>query len=320
MFHNSSEKDGPGNSTGPRDGPRDGPDATVPATPARAVAVDRRPRIVLQAMALASSVTALVLLVVVTESVTGPVALAVLATAVPPLLVSGALARRGLRSAPPDGAHRQAEQLHEIRATVAGIVLSHRMLRGHHADLSRGDRSRLENLHDAELERLERLLVAEPERRISAVVLDDVLAPLVSALRLRGHDVHWRGTQWCALGRPDEVAEIVHVLLENAARHAAGHAIEVIVVRRGPWLDLRVSDHGEGVAPEMLPSLFERGARGPGSPGSGIGLHVARRLSLEMKGRLRLDRPVAGTGASFVLTLPAATSMSGALPVGTKAS
>lgn len=232
--------------------------------------------------------------------------------------------RRPEAAAAAEDAERIADQLHEIRATVAGIVLSHRMLRAHRDDLSRPDRDRLEHLHDAELSRLERLLITDPERRVSSVVLDDVLAPVVDVLRLRGHDVRWPGTPWRVLGRPDEVTEIVHTLLENAARHAPGCRIDVAVMHRGAWVDLRVTDHGPGVAATVLSSLFERGCRGPSSPGSGIGLHAARRLSLEMKGRLRLDRSFPGTGATFVLTLPAGaaadTSTAAPRPMDTRAS
>jgi signal transduction histidine kinase len=272
------------------------------------------------------AITPVALLIAIATGLTGPVpltALVTLAASTQLVLVGGVLTRPGRPAAAETD--RRADLLHEVRATVAGIVLSHRMLRAHCAELPRTDRDRLDQLHDAELGRLERLLVDDPERRVSTVDLIDVLTPVVDTLRLRGHDVHWPGTPACVLGRPDEVAEIVHVLLENAARHAPGRRVDIEVVRRGAWVDLRVSDRGPGVAPEVVSSLFERGTRGHRSPGSGIGLHAARRLSLGMEGRLKLDHSAPGTGATFVLTLPAGdtpdhhTAAAGSRPMSTRA-
>jgi signal transduction histidine kinase len=76
-------------------------------------------------------------------------------------------------------------------------------------------------------------------------------------------------------------------------------------------VDIRIRDHGSGIDADVLPTLFRRGARRPGSPGRGIGLHVAHRLAREMGGRLRLAPAPDGVGATFVLTLPATA---GAVP------
>jgi signal transduction histidine kinase len=68
---------------------------------------------------------------------------------------------------------------------------------------------------------------------------------------------------------------------------------------------VQVSDQGPGVPAGLRDAIFERGARGAGSAGEGIGLHVARALVHDLGGSLELA-PTAGRGATFVVALPTA--------------
>jgi signal transduction histidine kinase len=200
---------------------------------------------------------------------------------------------------------REQERLHELRATVSGIGMTHRLLHERTADLPPPTRTRLEGLYESELSRLARL-VDEGQSETDAVETLDVsslIAPLVESLRLRGVPVTCRGSA-VAAGRPDEVVEIVHNLLENAARHAGGAEISVAVSAEADQVRVAVSDSGPGIPERLRPRLFERGARREGSPGHGLGLHIARRLAREMGGDLRLE-PRGSGGATFTLMLPA---------------
>jgi signal transduction histidine kinase len=143
------------------------------------------------------------------------------------------------------------------------------------------------------------------------VDLAEVLDPLVDAVRVRGHAVRWNGTRCRAMGRADDIAQIAHILLDNAARHGRGRHIALEVAERGGLIELRVSDHGPGVPPELAPVVFERGVRISTSRGEGIGLNIARRLARELGGDLRLEAVSGITGATFVLQLPHPT---GAVP------
>ncbi len=200
---------------------------------------------------------------------------------------------------------RDEETLHEVRATIVGLSLAVHLLAEAHDDLPAATRTRLETLHASELERLQRLLTDAPREESRWVALDDVVDPFVDSIRARGQQVLWEGTGCRVWGRRDEIAEIVHVLLENAARHAPESEVRVEVTAGPDRIELRVADRGPGVPPELASTLFERGVRGAGSPGQGLGLHVARRLSREMRGDLCLERSSAQVGAVFSLTLPA---------------
>jgi signal transduction histidine kinase len=123
-------------------------------------------------------------------------------------------------------------------------------------------------------------------------------------MRVRGHVVHWEGTPYWAVGRADDIAQIVNVLLSNAIRHGHGRDVAVEVAERAGVIELRVSDRGPGVPPELAPVVFERGARTATSPGEGLGLHIARRLARELGGDLQLQTGPATAGAVFLLQLP----------------
>ena len=107
------------------------------------------------------------------------------------------------------------------------------------------------------------------------------------------------------MGRADDIAEVVNVLLENAAVHGGPDAVSVRVTRDldGQGVTVTVSDQGPGIAPELRDRLFDWGVSRPGSPGQGIGLHVAADITQELGGRLELV-PTA-IGASFAVHLPA---------------
>lgn len=96
--------------------------------------------------------------------------------------------------------------------------------------------------------------------------------------------------------RADEVKEVVVNLLENA-RHAGA---KVVTVRVAPGL-LRVADDGQGIAPELLPRIFEPRFSTTTS-GSGLGLAIVRRLVEGWGGRIGVEsEPDRGTVVSVWL-------------------
>lgn len=193
------------------------------------------------------------------------------------------------------------ELLHELRATVVGITMAHQLLKTSSPEIQEATRDRLTELQDTELARLERLVVGVPERTSREVDLRDIVRPLADSLSLRGTTVECHGAA-AATGRQDDISEIVHVLLANAARHAPGSAIRVTLFQTSRMAGIQVADDGPGVPSSMASRLFERGVRGPDSPGHGLGLHIAHKLAAEMGGELRLVSTT--RGASFELTLP----------------
>ena len=153
--------------------------------------------------------------------------------------------------------------------------------------------------------RLERMLSRRGQQPVTGVCLDDVLLPLVETQRTLGTDVRFQPSGLRALGRADDIAEAMHILLSNAARHAPDALVAVAATRCGDTIQLHVSDNGPGVPAALRPTLFAWGARGSTSPGQGIGLQLAKRLMLEQAGNLRLEDEGRLGGATFILTIPA---------------
>ncbi len=198
-------------------------------------------------------------------------------------------------------------RLHQVAATVAGLTSVSRLLHEPDIALPRQRRWLLEHTLDAELSRLGRLM-AERDDRLTVFALDDVLRPLVVAQQAQGRSVHWAPSGAVVYANPDSLAEAVHVLLENAAKHGKGTGATVSVfgstLAEGGTVEIRVSDSGPGVGADVRGRLFEWGARGADSRGQGIGLSLARDLVEQQGGYLVLDdSPHAG--ATFVLGLKA---------------
>ncbi|WP_374679221.1 sensor histidine kinase, partial [Piscinibacter sp.] len=96
-------------------------------------------------------------------------------------------------------------------------------------------------------------------------------------------------------------------VLGNALAYSpAGSEVVLRVVDSDEPLALvfEIADRGPGIPAELMPRLFERGARGShGVPGHGIGLHVVRRV-MELHGGSVDVQPNTPQGAVFRLWLP----------------
>lgn len=121
-------------------------------------------------------------------------------------------------------------------------------------------------------------------------------------------------------GDPVRIAQIVDNLLSNALKYSvATSPIEVSITTDGIEAQVCVTDHGVGVpGPEraLLFTPFYRTTRTRAIRGTGLGLHISRRLAERHGGRLWLHDS-GSTGSSFVLALPLAR---GAPPAGTRTS
>ncbi len=201
------------------------------------------------------------------------------------------------------------ERLHEVRGTIAGIASASRLIH-HQPPLPGQSREMLEDMLERESARLQRLVHACAPGPIGVVSVDDVLRPLVVARRAQGQCVSWRTSGLEAWAREDDLTEVINILLENTAKHAPDGPIAVFAQESGDHVELIVADTGPGVQDEQRETLFDRGVRGTDSSGTGLGLHVARRLMVRDGGYLRHD-PSWVQGAAFVVGIRRATHLPG---------
>jgi signal transduction histidine kinase len=193
------------------------------------------------------------------------------------------------------------ELLHEVGSMIAGIASASSVMR-HGRGLSHERRKRLEEMLEAELARLQRLMSHSAPSSVREVDVDRIIEPLVVSHQTRGLDVRWQPSGLVAVGDPDDLAEVVNILLENATRHGRGEAVELTVRAKDGGVEISCTDRGPGVAPEVRDQIFTSGVRGPFSRGQGLGLPIARRLMTEHGGSLELVDSTA-PGARFVARL-----------------
>jgi two-component system OmpR family sensor kinase len=104
------------------------------------------------------------------------------------------------------------------------------------------------------------------------------------------------------IGDRDALKQVMMILLDNAIKHSSGE-VEVKAKQVSYGVEISVSDHGDGIPPDVLPHVFNRFYRGEDQvfiPGLGLGLSIAKALVESMDGTINLESEV-GKG-SVVIT------------------
>jgi signal transduction histidine kinase len=204
----------------------------------------------------------------------------------------------------------QDELTHDARNTLAGIRAAVHTLDRHGDRLDAATVEQLRAATLAELSHLEHMLV---RRNADSDVFDvsEVVRTVTDVRRAAGMQLDVTLEPALVRGVPGDLATVLQNLLVNAQEHAPRAPVSVVVGKIGAQVEVTVSDDGPGIPSEGADAVFDRGFRGPGSRGSGLGLSIARTLVRQQGGELALGRGATGTsrGASFVLSLPVVTSV-----------
>jgi two-component system, OmpR family, sensor kinase len=113
------------------------------------------------------------------------------------------------------------------------------------------------------------------------------------------------------IGDEDRLRQVVANVVGNALVHTeAGTAIEVRAARRDGSARIEVTDHGDGMDPEVAARAFERFFRADPSRsrhrgGSGLGLSIVQAVVGAHGGTVALDT-AAGSGTTVVIEVPLA--------------
>jgi signal transduction histidine kinase len=181
-------------------------------------------------------------------------------------------------------------QLEKARAAAAGLS---------------GVIAQLGELTQAEAAPLQR----SPERVAVAELAREITASLDGMLRTHGVTASVESAEE-VYARVDrgQVTRALRNLVTNAIQHSPRGGTVRIGLRDGASVEIRITDDGAGIADEDLPYVFERFYRADRSrgrtPGSGIGLTVARELIGANGGSVEVESTGPG-GTTFKIVLPA---------------
>ncbi|MEK7464034.1 MAG: HAMP domain-containing sensor histidine kinase [Patescibacteria group bacterium] len=105
---------------------------------------------------------------------------------------------------------------------------------------------------------------------------------------------------------------VIQTLLENSIRYSpTGRNVEVEVVRNRRKVQIKVIDHGIGIDPADMQSMFTKffraqNARSMDTEGFGVGLYLAQSIVKRHKGKIGVYSAGLGQGSTFTVTLPLA--------------
>lgn len=132
--------------------------------------------------------------------------------------------------------------------------------------------------------------------------LDSALAGLPSSSRARVVLLDEEGRAQRVGVEPALLARALAPLIDNALRHG-DDSVEIHVEPRAGRVQISVTDHGAGIAPEHAEWVFEPGTSlAADGSGAGLGLPLARRLARAGGGDITARQ---GPPGAFVIDLPA---------------
>jgi signal transduction histidine kinase len=131
-------------------------------------------------------------------------------------------------------------------------------------------------------------------------LLESGTAMLQLSLRKRGNTLETEiEPELKAFGNADLLAQVASNLLQNAGAHTENGTIALQAAKSGREIAVTVRDTGEGIEPELLPRVFERGVT---TDGTGFGLYLCKTVVESHGGRIWIEsEPGQGTTATFVI-------------------
>ena len=154
-------------------------------------------------------------------------------------------------------------------------------------------------------------------------MIDQALETVLPRIGERGQqfDLALPPGQLGARGDRVRLVQVFTNLIGNASKYTGdGGRIALEVVQEGAEIVATVSDNGSGIAPEVLPHIFDLFTQGPRSlarseGGLGVGLNVVRNLVAMHGGAITAESAGIGQGSRFILRLPACALPDAVAPV-----
>lgn len=215
---------------------------------------------------------------------------------------------------------------HELRAPLANISGSLQLLLADDeiATLSRNQREML-TLANEQAERLARLVkgilnvsrieAGQMELQLEAFDIFPLVDRALEQWESCVPEFDWRGPERQNLpsvwADRDRVEEVLTNLLDNAYKYTSpGSTVSIDALVTDDQMVIRVTDQGQGIAPEELEKIFDKFHRverddARQTYGYGLGLYISRKLIESMGGKLWAESEI-GQGSVFSFSLPLA--------------
>ena len=215
---------------------------------------------------------------------------------------------------------------HELRTPLNGIVGLTRMLLD--TELNKQQRSWCNTVFSSaetlgnifndiiDLDKIDReqLDIATDSINVSDFINDVVnFAGLIAEQKELEFSIERNGTlDVYALLDPTRLRQVVWNLINNAVKFTQHGEVKLTCSREerndGPWLELKISDTGQGIPEDQLSRIFDMYYKAPdlsgkNAIGSGIGLAVTKALVSAMKGTISVTS-TEGEGSCFTVHIP----------------
>lgn len=215
---------------------------------------------------------------------------------------------------------------HELRTPLNGIVGLTRMLLD--TELNKQQRSWCNTVFSSaetlgnifndiiDLDKIDReqLDIATDSINVSDFINDVVnFAGLIAEQKELEFSIERNGTlDVYALLDPTRLRQVVWNLINNAVKFTQHGEVKLTCSREerndGPWLELKISDTGQGIPEDQLSRIFDMYYKAPdlsgkNAIGSGIGLAVTKALVSAMKGTISVTS-AEGEGSCFTVHIP----------------
>jgi len=107
----------------------------------------------------------------------------------------------------------------------------------------------------------------------------------------------------------NKIREVISNLVDNAIKYTLKGWVTVKLSQNEDKVRIAVIDTGIGVPKEEMPYLFEKFSRGKdinrlNTGGTGLGLHVGKKMIESLSGKLWVESEGAGKGSTFIVELP----------------
>lgn len=123
------------------------------------------------------------------------------------------------------------------------------------------------------------------------------------------------GTPQWIYSDANRIRQILSNLISNAIKFTERGGVTVRVMSEASeWISILVTDTGIGIGREQISRLFQPFSQGDDSMsrrfgGTGLGLHLSRKLAEAMGGSLEIEASAPGQGTSFLLRVPVGAPM-----------